>query len=199
MTPLQAGLTLWSFRKELKYVLLAFWGILAIPVVAVLILTQTGLNVVSDTLVNVDEQTQTIEILDPTGATYKEVDLTTTWPANGVITLEFGGSSLYQPFHTGIDIPNPLGSPVAAAEKGIVFFEGWTTSGHGNLVIIRHNNGFETFYAHLSTITVKEGQVVSQGDLIGRVGSTGNSTGSHLHFELHQNGVAQNPLKYFKP
>lgn len=108
-------------------------------------------------------------------------------------------STYFSLFHPGIDIPNPLGSPTFAAEKGTVVFEGWTTSGHGNLVIIRHNSGFETHYAHLSTISVKEGQIVSQGDLIGKVGSTGNSTGSHLHFELHQNGVAQNPLKYFKP
>lgn len=107
-------------------------------------------------------------------------------------------STYFSHFHPGIDIPNPIGSPVAASYTGVVIFAGWTHSGHGNLVIIRHN-GFETFYAHLSGITVKEGQTITQGETIGRVGSTGNSTGAHLHFEIHENGVTLNPLRYFTP
>lgn len=108
-------------------------------------------------------------------------------------------STYFSRFHPGIDIPNPVGNPVIAAEKGTVIFAGWTNSGHGNLVVIQHNSGFETYYAHLSVILVKEGQSVSQGETIGLVGSTGNSTGSHLHFEIHQNSSPQNPLRFFTP
>lgn len=114
-------------------------------------------------------------------------------PAHGYI------STYFSHFHPGIDIPNSIGNPVAASYKGEVVFAGWTNSGHGNLVVIQHNSGFETFYAHLSKIEVKVGQIVTQGETIGLVGSTGNSTGPHLHFEIHENGVALNPLKYFTP
>lgn len=114
-------------------------------------------------------------------------------PVHGYISTYFSS------FHPGIDIPNPIGTPVAATDKGVVTFAGWTNSGHGNLVIVTHNLGFVSYYAHLSTIKVKLGQSIASGEVIGNVGSTGNSTGAHLHFEIHQNGVALNPLKFIQP
>ncbi len=108
-------------------------------------------------------------------------------------------STYFSRFHPAIDIPNPLGSPVIASSDGEIVFASWTNSGHGNLVVIRHNSGFETLYAHLSMIGVKVGQKVTQGEIIGLVGSTGDSTGPHLHFEIHENGIALNPLKYITP
>jgi len=108
-------------------------------------------------------------------------------------------STYFSHFHPGIDIPNPLGSTVAASNDGEVVYASWTNSGHGNLVVLRHNAGFETLYAHLSKIEVVVGQKVTQGQTIGRVGSTGNSTGPHLHFEIHENGVALNPLRFITP
>ncbi len=108
-------------------------------------------------------------------------------------------STYFSRFHHGIDLPNPVGAPIAAAEDGEVIFSGWVNTGHGNLLIIRHAASFETSYAHLSSSKVTEGQKVLKGETIGTVGSTGNSTGSHLHFEIHQSGIPMNPLKYITP
>lgn len=86
-------------------------------------------------------------------------------------------------FHSGLDFGAPYGAPVVAADGGVVTLAGWK-GGYGNAVEIDHGNGFLTFYAHLSAFSVKAGDTVSQGDEIGLIGSTGNSTGPHLHFEI---------------
>ena len=97
--------------------------------------------------------------------------------------------------HEGIDIARPSNYTIAASDNGIV-----TTAGrhatYGKYIVVDHNNGFETLYAHLSKINVSVGQVVEQGSTIGIMGSTGRSTGTHLHFEVHKNGVVMNPLSY---
>lgn len=98
--------------------------------------------------------------------------------------------------HRAIDIGAPTGSAVFAADSGFVSFAGWTDVGYGYLVVIDHGNGFTTYYAHLSAIYVYEGQPVERGQVIGAVGSTGWSTGPHLHFEVRYSGVQQNPLAY---
>ena len=102
--------SLWSSRKELYYVSLAFLGVLLLPIVAVIILAHTGINVVSDHLATVNPQNQTIEIHDPTtGKVIATVSDVLVWPVHGVVTLEFGAIDLpYQPLHTGIDIANPV-------------------------------------------------------------------------------------------
>lgn len=98
--------------------------------------------------------------------------------------------------HTGIDIGNaPLGTPVVAAEEGIVTYAGWL-GGYGNCVMINHGDGIVTLYGHGNKILTSVGTKVQQGDTIMEVGSTGNSTGPHLHFEVRVNGVCDNPLKY---
>lgn len=94
--------------------------------------------------------------------------------------------------HLGIDIPDPIGTPVRAVSSGTVTFAGWSR-GYGNMVRIDHGDGNETRYAHLSSITVVPG-AVDQGAVIGNVGSTGRSTGAHLHFEVRQNGAAVDPV-----
>ncbi|MET4665908.1 M23 family metallopeptidase [Sphingomonas sp. PvP056] len=94
--------------------------------------------------------------------------------------------------HRGIDIPDPVGTPVHAAGSGTVTFAGWSR-GYGNMVRIDHGDGNETRYAHLRSITVVPG-AVSQGAVIGNVGSTGRSTGAHLHFEVRQRGAAVDPM-----
>ena len=96
-------------------------------------------------------------------------------------------------FHTGIDYPAQSGTRVAAAGRGCVTFAGWDPGGYGNLVIIGHRIGMSTYYAHLSSIGVSRGTCVVAGTPIGRVGSTGNSTGPHLHFELRLRGAAVAP------
>ena len=96
-------------------------------------------------------------------------------------------------FHTGIDYAAAAGTPVAAAGRGCVTFAGWDPGGYGNLVIVGHRLGMTSYYAHLSSIAVARGTCVVAGNRIGRVGSTGNSTGPHLHFELRLRGAAVAP------
>ena len=97
--------------------------------------------------------------------------------------------------HAGIDLPGRLGSAVYATGAGVVSFAGWA-SGYGNLVQIDHAGGFRTRYGHLSKILVTAGAGVSQGDMVGRMGSTGRSTGSHLHYEVRVRGAPVNPLAF---
>jgi hypothetical protein len=95
--------------------------------------------------------------------------------------------------HTGIDFPQPMGTYVGAAGRGVVTFAGWNSGGYGNLMVVRHRLGFETWYAHLSRISVSRGQRVVGGSTIGRVGSTGHATGPHLHFEVRRFGSPIDP------
>ena len=96
--------------------------------------------------------------------------------------------------HNGIDIAAPTGTPIAAAQAGNVAYAGWNDGGYGYLVEISHPDGSRTRYAHNSKILVKEGDSVAQGATIALMGSTGNSTGPHCHFEIHRNGSAMNPI-----
>jgi murein DD-endopeptidase MepM/ murein hydrolase activator NlpD len=105
----------------------------------------------------------------------------------------------YPHFHTGIDLVEPFGSPVFAADDGVVALVGSSSSGYGNYVVIAHSGGLDTLYGHLSTALVKVGQVVTQGTPVGLEGSTGNSTGAHLHFELRINQRPVDPTPYLPP
>jgi len=112
------------------------------------------------------------------------------WPTSGVITQRYWAR------HRAIDIGAPKGTAVYATDSGYVAVAGWSSSGYGYHIAINHGNGFETLYAHLSWYYVEAGQSVKKGQLIGRVGATGWSTGPHLHFEIRQNGVHRNPFIY---
>ncbi|MEZ4516038.1 MAG: peptidoglycan DD-metalloendopeptidase family protein [Chloroflexota bacterium] len=98
--------------------------------------------------------------------------------------------------HPGLDIALPEGSPVVASDTGTVTFAGWNIYGYGNLIVVNHGNGYETFYAHLSNYNVVPGQIVYQGNVIGATGNTGNSSGPHIHFEVRVNGNQDNPCWY---
>jgi murein DD-endopeptidase MepM/ murein hydrolase activator NlpD len=121
------------------------------------------------------------------------------WPLQGPLNSGFGYRQ--DPFgqgtrlHTGLDIGADTGTPIHAAASGTVNSAGWN-GGYGNCVIIDHGDGLATLYGHQSRIAVSAGQMVNQGDVIGYVGSTGNSTGPHLHFEVRVNGEPENPLNY---
>ncbi len=115
------------------------------------------------------------------------------WPASGPITSGFGNR--WGSMHTGIDIGAGYGASIWAAAGGTVIMADYN-GGYGNCVVIDHGGGFSTLYAHMSSIEVSEGERVDQGDFLGEVGSTGNSTGPHLHFETRVGGDAQNPMRY---
>ena len=118
------------------------------------------------------------------------------WPTIGVVTspygLRWGGSD----FHPGIDIANDLGTPIVATADGIVEYAGWNSGGYGNMVDINHGNGIMTRYGHASQVLVSAGQSVARGQVIALMGSTGFSTGPHVHYEVHVNGQRVNPISY---
>ncbi len=107
-------------------------------------------------------------------------------------------SQHYSAYHAGIDLAAEVGTDVFAADSGTVVYAGWNPVGYGNLVVLDHGNGWRTYYAHLSKVNVACGDWVVRGTVIGEVGSTGNSTGPHLHFEMLRFGVAVNPTGYIR-
>ncbi|HEY9805507.1 MAG TPA: M23 family metallopeptidase, partial [Candidatus Obscuribacterales bacterium] len=120
------------------------------------------------------------------------------WPSKGVLTSGYGWR--WGRMHKGIDIAGPIGTPVVAASDGVVTYAEWNDGGYGNLVEITHADGTETIYAHNSRILVQKGQKVAQGEQISEMGSTGFSTGPHLHFEIHPAGQgAINPMAFLPP
>ncbi len=118
------------------------------------------------------------------------------WPTTGVVTspygLRWGGTD----FHPGIDIANDMGTPIVATADGVVEYAGWNSGGYGNMVDINHGNGLMTRYGHASQVVVSAGQHVKRGQLIAYMGSTGFSTGPHVHYEVHVNGNRVNPISY---
>lgn len=115
------------------------------------------------------------------------------WPTQGGITQSFAW------YHPGIDVANRGAPPVYAASGGTVVVAGWPDNyGYGNRVVVDHGNGYQTLYAHLSNIYVSVGQSVSRGQAVGKMGTTGRSTGIHLHFEIRFKGIAVNPLVILK-
>ena len=130
-----------------------------------------------------------------TSTTKVDLGISLIRPTSGIVTSRFGAR--WGRTHKGTDIGAPAGTPIVAAASGTV-----TTSqygyngGYGNYVIISHGNGVQTLYGHCTSLYVDEGEYVSQGQLIASVGTTGNSTGNHLHLEIRVNGVAQDPQNY---
>ncbi|MBI4526635.1 MAG: LysM peptidoglycan-binding domain-containing M23 family metallopeptidase [Deltaproteobacteria bacterium] len=115
------------------------------------------------------------------------------WPISGTVTSRFGPRS--ETFHDGIDISAPEGSPIRAIADGEVIYSD-QLRGYGNLVIIRHDGGFASVYAHNQRNLVRAGQNVSRGDVIAEVGSTGRVSSPHLHFEIRKDNIARDPLYY---
>lgn len=117
-------------------------------------------------------------------------------PVQGKLSSKYGPRWGRQ--HAGIDISAPTGTDVFASMGGKVTFSGWDNGGYGNLVIIDHGNGLQSYYAHNSKLLVEKGEYVNKGTQIADVGSTGNSTGPHSHFEIRKNGSPVNPYTYIK-
>lgn len=155
-------------------------------------------NSSSDKLATVNINNLSVEIRNPLdGKVSLTLDGPFIWPTTGVITLEFGESHLpYQPLHTGIDIAGKRGDPIAAFMKGKVIYAGEISWGYGKHVIIDNGNNVTSLYAHLNKIYVEKGDEVNQGQIIGLEGSTGWSTGPHLHFQTDVFGIPVNPRTF---
>ena len=119
------------------------------------------------------------------------------WPVVGIVTSDFGWRRIRgrREFHAGVDIGAPYGSKVVATAPGYVLFAGWIR-GYGKTVILYHGYGYVTLYAHMSAIAVKRGERVPRNGIVGYVGSTGRTTGPHLHYEVIKYGIRQNPIIY---
>jgi murein DD-endopeptidase MepM/ murein hydrolase activator NlpD len=115
-------------------------------------------------------------------------------PVRAAVTSPFG--MRWGRMHTGIDFGAASGAPAGAGGRGVVSFAGWNSGGYGNLVVIDHRLGFQTWYAHLSSVSVSPGQSVGGGTTVGLVGATGHVTGPHLHFEVRRNGTPLDPAPY---
>ena len=123
------------------------------------------------------------------------------WPAEGRVTSPFGYRiaplRLASEYHSGIDIANEAGTPIYAAADGVIRHSGWA-QGYGMCALVDHGFGYSTLYGHMSEILAKEGTVVRRGQVIGRMGSTGTSTGNHLHYEVWTGGLPRDPMKYLQ-
>ncbi len=123
----------------------------------------------------------------------------TIWPTSGAVTSGFGGRSspggIGSEVHQGIDIANNLGTPVVATADGVISRSEWS-DGYGNMVQIDHGDGIATIYGHNSRLVVTVGQSVSKGQIIAYLGSTGKSTGPHVHYEVRVKGIAVDPLSF---
>ena len=142
------------------------------------------------------EATGSVNTASKTSTAKANIGINLIRPVSGIITSRFGaGSSIRRSSHTGLDIATSTGTPIVAAASGTVTFSGWKGS-YGNMIVITHPNGIQTYYGHCRKLYVSAGAKVSQGQTIAAVGSTGNSTGPHLHLEVRVNGVAYNPQNY---
>jgi murein DD-endopeptidase MepM/ murein hydrolase activator NlpD len=187
-------LNLYSYKRELFYVSLTFLFFILIPIIYVIVITNTGIQVISEKLISLDLKTHLIELHDPMGKVFATLNDATVWPVRGIVTLNFGESDLpYQPFHTGIDIAGKIGDPITPFLKGKVIHVGHLSWGYGEHIIIDHGNNLTSLYGHLSSVNVKEGDDVKPGDVIGLEGTTGWSTGPHLHFEIRLFGIPIDP------
>ncbi len=136
----------------------------------------------------VPKHVSAVRVNVPSGATKGTGNF--QWPTTGTITQDYWSG------HRALDIGGWIGDPIYAADAGYVIYAGWDNTGYGNMVEINHGNGFTTLYAHQSKIYVSVGDEVTKGQQIGEMGSTGHSTGPHLHFEIRLNGVQRNPYGF---
>ncbi|MCI8486791.1 MAG: M23 family metallopeptidase [Clostridia bacterium] len=143
---------------------------------------------------NKSNNTTTSKTVQKTSSKSVNLGINFITPTTGTITSRFGVRS--RDNHKGIDIGAPKGTPIKASASGTVIHSGNRNDGYGNYIILSHGNGVQTYYAHCSQLLVSKGESVQQGQIIAKVGSTGISTGNHLHFEVRVNGVAQNPQNY---
>jgi murein DD-endopeptidase MepM/ murein hydrolase activator NlpD len=190
-----------SMRREIRLIACVIGVLCLLPLLATILITQAGIDLVSNALASRSPESVQVDIHDPAnGAIADHFAGTGVWPVGGVVTLEFGQSDLpYQVMHTGIDIASPngkVGDPVAAFAAGTVIYSGYDNFGFGNHVIIDHGHNVTSIYGHLDSLAVTKGQQVQTGTIIGARGTTGWSTGPHLHFQINVYGIPVNPRTF---
>ena len=163
-------------------------------------ITYYGLNKDNENIVSENIITPVVNTIVKTGikSPYEAGVAFLSSPTKGGYVSSTFGEVRSNSVHKGIDIAKDLGEDVSAALEGEVIYAGYNNGGYGNLIILQHNNNMKTYYAHLSNIYVSVGEIVKKNDLIGEIGSTGNSTGPHLHFELRVDNNPVNPIKYIQ-
>jgi hypothetical protein len=192
-----------SMKREIKIITSTIIAVAMLPLLLVIILTQMGINSLGSVLATSDPQGIMIDIHDPaTGEIIDHISGLGIWPVHGPVSLEFGESDLpYQVSHTGIDIAAPdhqVGSLVGAFMDGTVTYADTVSWGYGKHVEIDNGHHVTSIYAHLDSLAVVKGQTVVTGDVLGTRGTTGWSTGPHLHFEIKVFSIPVNPRIFLK-
>jgi murein DD-endopeptidase MepM/ murein hydrolase activator NlpD len=197
MNPLLFVRVMRSLKAELKIVMVSLCLLVAMPIIAVLVAANAGIRVVSGALAAVDPVSHVVNISDANGHVTAQMRVGSIWPARGVVTLEFGEPDPpYGNPHTGIDIAKYQGEPVNAFMAGTVTKTVHGTTGYGNYVVIDHGNNVVSLYGHLSIVFAQQGQPIQGGEVLGLEGSSGNSTGPHVHFEIRVSGIPVNPRTF---
>ena len=190
-------------HMELKIVLATLAVLISLPAISVVVIASSGLSVVSSALVQINPVTKLVEIFDPNGSKVTELQLSTTWPARGYVSSEFGATEPFRSStgkHTGIDIANlsnKPGDPVTPFAKGkVTAVHDIDDSLCGKYVKLDHGFNVTSLYCHLDSTAAIPGTDVSPGDVIGYMGTTGFSTGVHVHLGIFVYGIAVNPRTF---
>lgn len=191
------GRTLWSFRKEMMALVTVLVILISLPIVAVVAVASSGVQQVSDTLAKFIPETRLVRLFDPKGNLFKEYTPEVRWPADGLVTAEYGvPHEPWEKYHTGIDIASKDGKnglPVYPMISGKVIGIYDQTIGFGKHVVLDHGDSITTTYGHLQEVKVNEGDDVGLDREIGLMDSTGYSTGSHVHLMVKVFGIPVNP------
>jgi murein DD-endopeptidase MepM/ murein hydrolase activator NlpD len=195
----------WILRKsktEIKIVLGTLAVLIFLPAITLVVLAASGVSIVGSALAAVNPITHLVSIFDPNGKEIRQVELSTVWPARGYVSDEFGTLSKERSDmglgpHTGIDIANEkgqTGAPITPFMDGTVLRVHNTNDGDcGKYVEVNHGNGIVSLYCHMIETAATKGTPVKPGDVIGYVGSTGASTGAHVHFQIMIYDIPVNP------
>ncbi len=191
-----------SFKKEAYIVLGTLAFILFLPLIAVVVISNAGVAAVSQALVAINPVTHLVEIFDSKGNKIDERELSTAWPIKGTITDTFGSFGGFRVnlglgSHTAIDIGANAGTPITPFAKGkVVMVDNLGNTACGLSVRVDHGGNVESLYCHMSKTNATLQQEVKPGDVIGYVGSTGVSTGNHVHFQVNVHGIPVNPRTF---
>ncbi len=183
-------------RTQLLIIFSTLAVIILLPIIAVVSIASAGVQAVSSALAFINPITHLIEVHDPNGALIAQISATTTWPAAGVVTTEFGDPTPYQKHHTGLDIAGKQGDPITPFMEGKVITvqnNPDNPTGYGRYVAIDHGNAITSIYAHMLETNAVLGQDVKPGDILGYEGASGHAIGVHLHFEIRIYNVPVDP------